>query len=182
MSLDATALQSFVKKYPLLVGCIVLGLGLGGTIYARSGMDSDLSDELQQRSAEGKRYHTNLANAAQLPDELQTLLDANHVVREHAINPDDLAKNLQYFYRIEAETGVKYTDLRQTGPTGGKRLGSVYVPVNYVISVTGDFSNIITFLRSLENGAHFYRLNSLVASGKNSDVTINVNIDLLGQP
>ena len=182
MSLDAKTLQSLVKKYPVLAGCIIVGPGLAITIYTRSDMSSTLAAELDQRSAEGKRYHANLLNAVQLNEELQTVMDANRVVKEHAINPADLAKNLQYFYRIEAESGVKYTDLRPIGSANPKRSGSVYIPVNYAITVTGDFLNIITFLRNLEQGAHFYRLNGLVASGKDSSATLNLNVDLLGQP
>ena len=141
----------------------------------RSGSGSELRAELDQKSAEGKRYHTNITHSAELPNELQAVIDANRIVRERSTNPSDLAKNLQYFYRIEAETGV-------SSSTGTKRAEAVYVAVNYTMSVTGDFSKLITFLKNLEHGARFYRLNSMTASVTAAGTTFILNVDLLGQP
>ncbi len=187
MSIDAKSLLAVVKKNPILSVCSLVGLILFAVIYVRSGLGSELKAELDQKSAEGKRYHANLINSARLSNELQVVMDANRIVRERAINPADLAKNLQYFYRIEAETGVKFTDLRQLGfgsssSTGQKRVGAVYVAVNYAMSVSGNFPNIITFLKNLEQGAHFCRLNSMTASVTGADTTLVLNVDLLGQP
>jgi hypothetical protein len=187
MSLDTKALLVLVKKNPILSSCGLISLILFVAIYARSGLGSQLQAELDQKSAEGKRYHANLTNSAQLSNELQVVTEANRIVRERSINPADLAKNLQYFYRIEAETGVKFTDLRQLGAgnsssTGAKRAGAVYVAVNYTMSVSGDFPKIIAFLKNLEQGAHFYRLNSMTASVTGAGTTLVLNVDLLGQP
>jgi len=191
MSLDTRALATFVKKNPLLIACIVLGLGLLATLYMRSGLREEQQAELAQKSTEGKRYHENLINAIRLDDELKAVTEANRVARERAIKPANLAENLQYFYRLEAETGVTYTDLRQQGVAAAKAPDPkkkskepppAYVPVTYSISVEGDFPKIIAFLRSLEHGVHFYRLNSLIASGTGPKVTLHLNVDLLGQP
>jgi len=187
MSINSNDLLVFVKKNLILTICIALSSVLLVTIYLRSGLTDELQAEVQQKSDEGKRYHANLANASQLTSELQTVIEANRIVRDRAVNPDDLARNLQYFYRIEAETGVSYTDLRQLGgagssASGAKRPASAYVSVPYTISVHGDFTKIINFLRNVEQGAHFYRLNGLVAAGKSSDITLSLNIDLFGQP
>ena len=187
MSFDTKILVPLVKKNPILSACGLTSLILFAAIYMRSGSGSELRAELDQKSAEGKRYHANITHSAELPSELQAVIDANRVVRERSTNPSDLAKNLQYFYRIEAETGVKFTDLRQLGTgisssTGTKRADAVYVAVNYTMSVTGDFSRLITFLKNLEHGARFYRLNSMTASVTGAGTTFILNVDLLGQP
>ncbi len=187
MSLDNKALLALVKKNPVLSACSLISLILFVVIYMRSGLGSELRAELDQKSAEGKRYHANLANPAQLPSELAVVTEANRIVRERAINPSDLAKNLQYFYRIEAETGVKFTDLRQVGAgisssTGTKHAGAVYVAVNYTMSVSGDFPKIIIFLKNLEQGTRFYRLNSMTTSVTGAGTTLVLNVDLLGRP
>jgi hypothetical protein len=187
MSLTAKELLPLLRKNLILAVCIGLSLVLLAIIYLRSGLSADQQAELDQKSSEGKRYHANLLNAAQLTGELQAVVDANRLIKERAINPADLARNLQYFYRIEAETGIKYTDLRQMGGSGAPAVGAkksstIYAPVNYTISLQGDFAKTINFLRSLERGGHFYRLNGLVASGTNSEITLNLSVDLLGQP
>jgi len=187
MSLDAKLFLPLVKKNPILILCVVAGLGLAVTIYARSGLGREQQMELDQKADEGKKYHANLANSIQLFDELQTLTEANLLVHERAIKPSDLATNLQYFYRIEAETGVKFVDLHQTdsgnspSPTV-KRGATIYTPVNYSMRVSGDFSQIIAFLKNLEHGAHFCRLNSMTASQPGGGMVVTLNVDLLGQP
>ena len=190
MSLDTKALTALVKKNPLLAGCAIASVGLLLAIYFRSGLNEERQTELDQKRNEGRRYHANLTNAVQLTEDLQTVTEANRIVFERAINPADLAKNLQYFYRLEAETGVKYTDLRQLGAVGSKAAPvagtkppvTAYAPVNYMVGVTGEYPQIISFLRNLEGGGHFARLNGIVATLTGSNVTLNLNVDLLGQP
>lgn len=183
MSLDGKTLLTVVTKNLIVTVCAVVSLVLVAVIYERSDLSDARHAELSQKSDDGKRYHANLINATRLPEDLQAVTDANRAVMERAIKPGDLAKNLQYFYRIEAETGVKLADLRQTGVASGARAaGSIYVPVGYTISAEGNFAQVITFLKTLEQGSHFYRLNNLMVSGTASRVTLNLNIDLLGQP
>jgi len=54
--------------------------------------------------------------------------------------------------------------------------------LNYLVIVQGDFTQIITFLKRLEQGAYFCRINTAVASASGSNVTLNLNLDLLGIP
>lgn len=183
MSLDAKALGAIARKHPVLCVCGLVSVILLAVIYQRSDLSSAQQAELAQKNEDIKRYRANLANSAQLAEQVETVVKANQLVRDRAIHPGDLAKNLQYFYHIEAETGVKYSELRP-GATAASKGGAagIYVPVNFNLTVTGDFPKIITFLRQLEHGEHFYRLNTMTATQTTAEVILNLNIDLLGQP
>ncbi|MDF3057210.1 MAG: hypothetical protein K0R17_1425 [Rariglobus sp.] len=181
MSINTQILIGGAKKYPLLVCSAVIALVLLLALYLRSDLLPAQRAELDKYSMEGRRHRRNIANAAQLQDQLNFLIQANNAVKDRALVAGGLAQNLQYFYRLEAEVGIKYLDLRP-GARSAAIKGSSYVPLNYIVTIQGDFIQVITFLRHLERGAYFCRINSAVASNSGSVATINLNLDLLGVP
>ncbi len=182
MSLDSKALLAIIRKKPVLSGCALIGFVLLLTIYFRLGLVASAQEELDRKTDEGKKYHDNVINATQLEDQLSVVVAANRVAQEHLMHPSDLAKNLQYFYRIESETGVKYTDLKPNGAPTGNKLGlKAYIPVNYSITVQGEFPKLIDFLRRLEHGFYYYRLNTMVVTSTGATVTLALNVDFIGQ-
>lgn len=179
MSINAQKIKSWLKKYPVIAVCGMVSLVLLITSYLRSGLLAEQLAELEKYSNESSKHQANISNAAQLQDQFSFLVQANKAVRDRALTIDGLAQNLQYFYRLEADVGIKYLDLRPgSRPAADSKL--VYVPLNYIVSVQGNFSQIISFLRRLEQGSYFCRINTVVASGSDSTVTLNLNLDLLG--
>jgi hypothetical protein len=180
MSIKTQALIGGLKKYPLLVISAVVALVLLGALYSRSGLIEAQQEELDKYLAESSRHRANIANAAQLQDQLNFLIQANKAVRDRALTAEGLAQNLQYFYRLEADVGIKYLDLRPGSKYTGK--ASTYVPLNHIVNVQGSFTQIITFLRRLEQGVYFCRINSASAASNGDIVTLSLNLDLLGVP
>ncbi len=181
MSLNSQALTAGVKKYPLLVVSIIIVVGLLVVLYLRSGAIESEQAELDKHAAEARRQRANIVNTALLKDQLDFLIQANSAVKDRSLVFGGLAQNLQYFYRLEAEVGIKYLDLRP-GARAAVAKGASYVPLNYIVNVQGDFSQVMMFLRHLERGAYFCRINSAVMSSSGAVVTLNLNIDLLGTP
>jgi Tfp pilus assembly protein PilO len=179
MSIDTKTLTTGVKKYPILVVCVALSILFAGVLYARSGMGAEQQAELDRLVSEGKVYRTNLSNAAQLQEQLDFLIKANQAVKARALNPDGLAENLQYFYRLESEVGIKYRDLRP-GPKVAAAKDATYVPISYTVNIEGSYAQVITFLKHLEQGAYFCRITSGSASGTGDSASANINLDLLG--
>jgi hypothetical protein len=180
MSINAQTLVGGFKKYPLLVASALMTLVLLGVLYSRSGLIDAQQQELDKYLTEGSRHRANISNAAQLQEQLDFLIQANKAVRERALTAEGLAQNLQYFYRLESEVGIKYVDLRPGSRFSGK--SSTYVPLNHIVNVRGSFTQIITFLRRLEQGVYFCRINTAFASRDGDFVTLNLNLDLLGVP
>jgi hypothetical protein len=180
MSINAQVITGGLKKYPVLAISGLIVLMLLAVLYFRSDLIEAQQIEFDKYSLESARYRANIANYVQLQEQLNFLTQANKIIRDRALTVDGLAQNLQYFYRLEAEIGIKYLDLRPGTRAPGGRKAVPYVPLNYIVNVQGDFAQVMTFLRRLEQGAYFCRVNSAVASGRDSSVTLNLNIDFLG--
>lgn len=181
MSLNSRALAQKIRQYPLLVICIVVVLALLATLYIRSDLIDLQKKELEKHVTDNRRQRINITNSALLQDQLDYLVQANAAVRNRSMSATGLAQNLQYFYRLEAEVGIKYLDLRPA-PRPAAAKGASYVPVGYTVNVQGEFLQIIKFLRHLEQGAYFCRVNSALLAGSDEVYTLNLNIDLLGTP
>jgi len=184
MTIDSSAITSVFKKYPVLFASVFLSLAFALAIYFRGNLRTEQQEELDKYRAEAIVYRTNIANSFQLQQQLDYLIQANSALAQRGFRPDSLALNLQYFYRLESEIGFKYLNLNPTGrsstPGGKAAPKSAYTPINYSISVQGTFPQIIIFLKNLEQGAYFARVNSASMSYGGSNVTLNLDVDLFG--
>ena len=173
-------LLNTLKKNPIVTGCVVLSLGLAVAIYFRGSALSDANAELDMKSAEARRYALNVANAVQLREQLAALKAADQVIDSRMLRASDIGINQQFFYKLESDSGVKLVDLRQGKP--GPKKGS-YVPIEFSVSLRGDFPNVIKFLRSLEGGTHYCRvLAATCTGGRSGPVALSLRIELLGHP
>ena len=178
--MTASDLLAVLKKNPISVACAVLSLGLGVAIYLRSDAIPEATTELDERSDEGRRYAQNINNAAQLKEQFDDLTVATKAIEAKLLRPSDIGINQQYFYRLESESGVKLTDLRQGGRGAPK---GAYVPISFSVTATGDFAQAMAFLRGLEDGTHYCRLQSAaIIGGRKGPVTLNLTLELLGRP
>jgi len=186
VSLQTKDLVGFVRKQPVLVVCSVISLALAVVLYFRSGaLDEHDTHE------EDAKLHINVEYSHNLPAQLLALQAANKEVQSRAVHPRELSLNLQYFYRIERETGVTDQGLHHGGvikPTGKAAAKSVYVPDAYAVTVQGEFRQVVDLLRHIEQGRHFSReVNAVItpssAEGSTSSrVTLVLNLELLALP
>jgi len=182
-------LFSMVRGNPILVGCIVVCAALGAGIYYRSDVLPERQQALEKMTSEGRRLALNVRNGTQLSEQMAALTSARAEIEQRMIRKDELATNLQYFYRLESETGIKLVDLRQgTSVSGASTVakGSAFSPVLFNVSVQGEFPVLIDFLRRLENGANYARVvqASTAANppGRSGPLLLQLSVELLGQP
>jgi hypothetical protein len=179
-------LIAFVKKNPVGIGCGLLSLALGGFIYFRSGQIPESEAELVQKSSEGQRLASNLNNANQLQEHHDALVAANKAIDARLARASQFAKNLQYFYKIESETGVKLTtDPRISPPAVKKDAKAAFIALPCSLSVQGTLPQLLVFLRRLENGTHYCRVLTFSLAGsadRNGPLNLSVNLELLGLP
>ena len=89
MSVDAKAsFVALLRKYPILFVCGTITVVLLALLYMRSDLISAQQAELDNYVAQGKRYHTNIANASQLQAQLDYLVRANKAVVDRALKSD----------------------------------------------------------------------------------------------
>jgi len=180
-------LFELLKKNPISVACGVLVLLLGVAIYLRMDLVPEAAKLLEQKVAEGERLNANVNNAAQLPEHLAAITEARVEVEKRFVKRIDLAMNLQYFYRLEAETGVKLLTLGQNPPPAIKPGTKIPLGgIGYTLSFQGPYLTAMDFLRRVENGFHYSRTTSAgiatVAGNRAGPVTVSLSPELFGQP
>ena len=187
-------LVAFIKAQPIGFGCGALALILGLGIYFRGDNIPEAERVLDEKATLGERYDVNLKYGVQLSDQLASIAAARQQIEARLVHPDELAKNLQYFYKLEADTGIKLVEIRQNqlpsqkGPAKpGPKM--TYLSVGYSAAVRGDYPHLLDFLRRLEKGSRFCRvvsanINLAGTSDKDraTDLTLNLGLELLGQP
>ena len=180
-------LIALLKKNPVSVGCGLLSLLIAVAIYFRSDLVPEAAKLLEQKTAEGERLNANVTNAAQLPEQLAAITEARTEIEKRLVRASELAKNYQYFYRLEAETGAKLLSFRQNpvpAPKPGAKPG--LIGVGYTLSFQGPYFTVMEFLRRLESGTHFARITQagigLTGNNRTGPLTISVSLELLGQP
>lgn len=189
MSLTGQNLIALFKKHPIGIGCGLVAFAFAGAGYYRMDLVPAAETLLEQRTNEGEKLKNNIKNSVQLKEQYEALVAANREIASRAIRMGALTTNLQYFYRIEAETGTKLIDVRQLAPAPVKGPAPKYLRIPYAMSVQGSYANVLNFLRKVEAGTHFCRVVSAsinpVPSGTDvtpGAVTLTLSLEVLGQP
>lgn len=176
-----------IKKNPLSVACGLLVLVLGVVTYFRWDLVPEAAKLLEAKGAEGERLNANVNNAAQLPEHLASITEARTEIEKRFVQRSELAKNLQYFYRLESETGIKLLTLQQNPPPSTKPgAKSPLGGIGFTVSFQGPYFTAMDYLRRLEGGLHFSRTTSagiaVVAGNRSGPVTVSLSLELFGQP
>lgn len=182
-------LVAFIRKNPIVCGCGLFAVLLAVLTYFRSEALPLKAAELEDKATEGTRLANNVRYGAQLAEQLAALTAAGKAVDGHIVRSAELANNLQYFYRLEADTGAKIIELRQNpSPPSSQKSApkSTYVGISFTVSLRGEYPVILDFLRRLENGQHYCRVTSAsvapVGPDRATPLKLALGLELLGQP
>lgn len=183
---------AFAKKHPLGVACLVIALACGVALYFRADAISISQAEYDAKSSEAAKMIANVKNAPGLEEQVAEIQELGKELDARLVKAGQLAVNLQYFYKLEADHGVKFLDVRQTASNRTARPGApktTFTPVPFTLSVEGNYAQLVKFLGALQNGRHLCRINSAVFNKPNaatnsetSNITLALNLELLGQP
>jgi len=183
--------KSYIQKYPVGTGAVIVSLVLLGAIFVRHMTLAEQQSIYDNAAADGQRLAANVTHAGLLDEQLKTLEEANATIAGRLVNPSDLAINLQYFYKLEADTGVKLIDTHPVDARGAAKPAAkgLYVPVQYAVTLQGGYVRTLTFLRRLEHGAYFCRIiggscsqaQSEQDNKGSSDTTMSLTVELLGR-
>lgn len=185
MSITGKSISEAFKKHPVGFGCGLLSLLLIVGFVNRRSAIPEREALVEQRTSEGNRLSDNVRYGAQLKEQVERLAAANVEIDNRAVRLADLATNLAYFYGLESETGIKLLDLRQLTPTPPARGAQApkHLRVPFAVSVQGEYPKVMNFLRRLETGAHFARVNSAsLTLTTSADMTLTLSVELLGLP
>jgi Tfp pilus assembly protein PilO len=188
--MNPAALITLIKKQPIGFSCGLLCLVIAVLLYFRSSKIDESQAEYDAKSAERTQILANVRNSEHLTEQVVEMQGYAKEMESRLIHAGQLAVNLQYFYKLEAENEVKLMDVRQGTFTRGPKTLNVGVPYN--VTVQGSYKHVLAFLQRLESGAHFcsfktVNFNKLLGSSdslgdSNAIMNLSLNIELLGTP
>ena len=181
-------LVAFLKKNAVAVACVVASIAIGLTVYLRSDLLPEAEKVFTDNAQKAALLAANIEDSEQLKDQHSALSAANQKVSDRMIRVGQLAENLQYFYRLESDTGAKLTDLRQVPqPMAIKGAPkTTYVPVGFAMTAQGSYAQLMDLLRRLEGGEHYCRVITCsihpVGELRGGAIQMALSLELLGTP
>jgi Tfp pilus assembly protein PilO len=184
--MNASSLLAAAKKQPIGVGCAVICLVCAFLLYYRGDKIDELQTRYEAKSAEAAKITANVRNSANLTEQVAEIQAFSKDMESRLVRAGQLAVNLQYFYKLEAENEVKLVDIRQNNVSGVKA-GKLYTGIPYNVGVQGNYKQVLAFLNRLEAGRHFCRFLNInltkSSSTTSSDaMSLTLGIELLGTP
>ena len=180
-------LSAILKKHPLSVVCGLITVVCAALLYYRADNITASQAELEARTAEANKMIANVRNSANLAEQVTEIQAQRKELEGRLMKAGQLAVNLQYFYKLETETEVKLADVRQGNISRNGR--GQFAGIPFSVTVEGTYAQVVNFLGRLQAGRHFCRITSAnftKASGSNmpgaADMTLSLNLELLGQP
>jgi Tfp pilus assembly protein PilO len=188
--MNAADLKTMAKKQPISVACGVIAVICGVVLYFSSDTVDEKKGLYDEAAKTAKAITTNVANSKDLPQQVEAMQHAVKDLDSRLIHASQLAINLQYFYRLESDTGVKMTEVHQGG-AGLPRAGSGkanYTAIPFAVNIQGNFKQVLDFVQRVENGSRIARFNSVSfakAVGENlgpDQFSVSMGIEFLGTP
>lgn len=182
-----------LKAYPIAIAAGLLTLVFAGVLFLRSSSLDALEFSLQEKESEWNRVSGNLTRARDLEAHLAQIKAYDAEVNARLMDPEERALNYDYFYALEAESGVSLASLNQGGVVETKNSNEPgiaefkkYRLIGYNLAVEGDFTSIVKFVSLLADGEYFARISSFsiarAPQAAAGTLTVNLQMQVLGTP
>jgi Tfp pilus assembly protein PilO len=184
--MTSTDLIVVVKKNPIGVACGIISLLCAAVLYLRSDVIDETKLKVDEVSQQSQAMLNNVRNSGGLPQQTESVKQSAKQLEARLVKASQLATNLQYFYRLESDTGLKLTDVRQNQI--GRPTSSIYVGIPYSVTFQGTFKQVLEFLQRVESGKYFSKFSSVSfnktagAASTAGMLSVSMNIELLGTP
>tara|TARA_B000000557_G_scaffold261488_1_gene260575 strand:+ start:2007 stop:2519 length:513 start_codon:yes stop_codon:yes gene_type:complete len=140
-----------------------------------------LDSEIDQVNNRISSMLKNIKNSKGLEEDIESIEGKIEQLNERMFQAQELATNYNYFFNLEDETGVKVSDLKQVGIAEEevdpkkrrmpKPVVNSYEKIRYHLKASGNYTEVVNFLRKLEGGPSFYRLEKFrLAKSETGDV------------
>ncbi|MBA4138036.1 MAG: hypothetical protein C0518_12020 [Opitutus sp.] len=186
-------LLALIKKQPIAFLCGVIVIASAAALFLRGEAVNEAQALFQAKDTEANKTEANARHTAGLAEATAEMQEVGKQFDGRLLRAPQLANNLQFFYRLEADTGVKLLDVRQN-PIPAPKQGAprpTYVGIPFTANVQGNFAQVYDFIRRVEAGPHFLRFNQLTlsklapaggAGGAPDAMTAQLQVEILGTP
>ncbi len=183
MSLETKDLIAAFKRQPIPCACGVIVFVLLIFAYFRMGVVETRQAELEASDKVLSKLTNNVTFSAQLDQHLLALRETNELFASRALKVGEVARNQQFFYELEASSGVRLTELRPlpvAPPVKGAPV-TFFQPLGFTISVKGSYDNLMRYLRHIEYSSIPSRVVSAsMVYASTDDQTLDLTVEMLG--
>ena len=162
------AFVEFVRKKLILTISGLILVVCASVYLLHMDKKADLDSEIEQLDIRMSAVLKNMKNSAGLEEDLVAVSELIEQLDTRLFDPLELATNYNYFYKIESNTGVSLSGLKQLEVKESetnkskrrmpKSTKNSYQKIRYHMNATGEYGQIVNFMRELEGGSSFYRL------------------------
>lgn len=177
------------RQYPIAISTLVLAVVLG--LYVWSGGDNkiQLARQLTDLQSQWERMERNLRNATGLESQLEEMQELRAKMRTRMTRREEVALNLNYFYRLEQQSNVSISSINQLPASAGQQARHLptmadFDIIGYSMTIEGSFNDVLSFLQSIQQGEYFARIEN-VNFGRGRDqagraVSASIQVFILG--
>ena len=179
--------EFFRKSLVIAVSLFVIAGSM--TVYLiHKDKKSLIDSEIEQVNIRISSMLKNIKNSKGMELDIEAIEEKVEKLNARMFQSQELATNYNYFFNLEDETGIKVSDLKQVGiaeeeldPRKKKMPKPIidsYEKIRYHLKASGEFGEIVNFLRKLEGGPSFYRLEEFRLAKSETGKTEILSLDL----
>lgn len=156
-----------LKKYPLAISCLVIFVACGLALLFRGDRITELSAEEETLNDRIRVIERNANNSAELQRQLEAVESDVAAMRSRLFNRSERAANANFFYDMEDPFDIRITEINQRAEgypfyaKGGVYEFKLNSTMVYNISLVGEFTNILSFIREFRQVEPFMRVADL---------------------
>ena len=151
----------------------------------------DLESEIEQIDIRISTMLRNLTNSAGLEEDIEVVKSQISELDERMFQSQELATNYNYFFNIETSTNVSLSELKQVEIVKEdvnrekhkmpNLIVDAYVKIRYDMRANGTYQDLVHFMRTLEGGPSFYKLEKfrLSKSSAVGDELLSMDVSFL---
>lgn len=165
-----------LKKYPLAISCLVVFVVCGLALWFRSDRIAEFSAEEELLNSRIQVIERNANNSTELQRQLEEAQSTVATMRSRLFDRDERASNANFFYDMEEPFGIRITEINQRGEgypfytKGGLHEFKLNSTMVYNISLVGEFTNILSFIREFRQVEPFMRVADLQLERGNQSI------------
>jgi Tfp pilus assembly protein PilO len=171
------------RRHPLIALCAVVCILCGFACWYINGNMKWLDLEHKQLMQDSDLAQASLISGPSVKQERLAALVITRQIEDNLVIEDNLAENLQYFYKIEDRAKAHLMELRPLNSTISDSK-AMYRRIPFTIKLTGTYEQAVAFLYGIETGPRLAYITSLNVRRRDPSslvLVLDLNVELLGK-
>jgi Tfp pilus assembly protein PilO len=177
-------LMASLRRHPLLTAVMAIFVVLSLANYFLWQKREEVARRHEEAQHRGEAMLLALTDNARVTSDTVAVQKALQLIDRNLIVESSMAKNLGYFFQLETLSHVRISQLNQLVSQPATD-GSPFKAIPFSVRANGSYSQIIHFLRELENGPRLLRIRSYSFTkieAVNNSMAMDLTVEVLGSP